>query len=43
MSLSEMTEHAVVAVRRWLEAYHDDRRYVTKGLVAAALLAAFPC
>ena len=43
MSLSVMTEHAVDAVRRWLEAHLDARRYAANGLVAAALSAAFPC
>jgi len=43
MSIFVMTEHAVDAVRRWLEAHHDDRRYAASDLVAAALSAAFPC
>ena len=43
MSLSVMTEQAVDAVRRWLEAHPDDRRYAANGLVAEALSAAFPC
>ncbi len=43
MSLSVMTEQMVDAVRRWLEAHPDDRRYAANGLVAEALSAAFPC
>ena len=43
MSLSVMTEQMVDAVRRWLEAHPDDRRYAANGLVAVALSTAFPC
>ena len=43
MSLSVMTEQAVDAVSRWLEAHPDDRRYADNGLVAEALSTAFPC
>ncbi len=43
MSLSVMTEQMVDAVRRWLEAHPDDRRYAANGLVAEALSTAFPC